>query len=376
MSNAKGTKRGFGNTRKLPSGRYQARYIGPDGKPHKALHTFSAHDDAVAWLAAERKKIDLGVWTPPTDRVETRAGQTKAGPSLREYANRWFDETEGRHKPKYRTLNRGYLDRQILPELGNVALSNLTAQKVRAWFAGLGTTYPTRNANAYSLLRTILNQAVDDELILVNPCRIKGGAVKHRVREPLALTADEVRALAGEMPKHWQVFVLVAGFSGLRWGELTALRRSDIDLTGDGVAVTVSRAVVRVKGDWIVGRPKSRAALRTVPLPDPLRPALMNHMADYSIPGRSGLVFPAPNGKFLHRDTIRSALIRAGQSIGYDRVVPHDLRHTAATLFAQAGASLADHMTLMGHTSAAMSARYTHSNISRTRGLIQSTWTS
>ncbi|WP_280359334.1 tyrosine-type recombinase/integrase [Nocardia otitidiscaviarum] len=291
-----------------------------------------------------------------------------------EYAERWYRETEGRHKPKYRKLNRGYLDRQIAPTIGDEPLATLTAQQVRGWFAGLDTKYPTRNANAYGLLRTILNQAVDDELISVNPCRIKGAAMKHRVREPIALTAREIRSLADGMPAKWKVLVLVAGFSGLRWGELTALRRRDLDLTGDGAAVSVRRAVVRVKGAWIVGRPKSKAALRTVPLPDPLRPELVKHLKEHSAPGASGLVFPAVSTDFLHRDNVREALKRGARKLGYDNIVPHDLRHSAATLFAEAGATLADHMTLMGHTSAAMSARYTHSTAGRTRGLVQSTW--
>ena len=55
-------------------------------------------------------------------------------------------------------------------------------------------------------------------------------------------------------------------------------------------------------------------------------------------------------------------------------LTPHHLRHSAATLFAQAGATLADHMVLMGHTSASMSARYTHSTESRTRGLVEGMW--
>lgn len=373
VSNSKGTRRGFGCIRKLPSDRYQARYTGPDGETYKAARTFASSDDAVGWLNSERKRIDLGVWTPPNDR-STADGMAAGAVTLGDYAERWYKETDGRHKPRYRKLNRGYLDRQILPKLSDTPLTQLTAQDVRSWFASLDSRYPTRNANAYSLLRTILNQAVDDELLQVNPCRIKGAASKHRVREPIALSADEVRTLADAMPKKWRALVLVAGFSGLRWGELTALRRRDIDLTGGGATVSVRRAVVRVKGGWVVGRPKSKAALRTVPLPDPLRSILVDHMKAYSGSGPTGLVFPAEVSEYLHRDNVREALKRAGKKIGHENIVPHDLRHTAATLFAEAGATLADHMTLMGHTSAAMSARYTHSTSGRTRNLVQSTW--
>ncbi|MGO9511418.1 MAG: tyrosine-type recombinase/integrase [Mycobacterium sp.] len=191
----------------------------------------------------------------------------------------------------------------------------------------------------------------------------------------MALSAAQIRRLADAMPDRWRVLVLLAGFSGLRFGELTALRRRDLCLDGQaGVAVTVARAVVRVNGEFVVGAPKSLAALRTMPLPDTLGPVLTAHITRFGGGGREGLVFPAEGGAFLHRDTIKHAFQKAAVEIGCGSLRFHDLRHSAATLFAQAGATLADHMTLMGHTSSAMSARYTHSTATRTRELAQHIW--
>lgn len=363
------SRRSWGLNRKLPSGRWQASYVGPDGLRYKAPATFHAQDDAVVWLAAERRRVDLGTWTAPGVESDSTPSLT-----LEHYCETWFAETKGRHKVRTRDLNRGYLDRVILPELGHVALDVLTVQQIRTWFAGL-EPFPTRNANAYSLLRTILNQALDDELIPANPCRVKRAAVKHRVVEPTALTAAEIRALADEMrPERWKVLVLVAGFSGLRWGELAALRRNDFTLTADDCSVTVSRAAVRRAGEFVIGTPKSRAALRTVPLPSALRTVIEEHMTEYSQPGRAGLVFPSVTGDVPHENTVRPHYKRAGKAIGYPALRFHDLRHSAATLFAQAGATLADHMVLMGHTSSAMSARYTHSTASRNRELVEGMW--
>lgn len=366
-------KRGFGGLRKLPSGRWQANYTAPDGLLYKAPRTFAAEDDAIGWLNAERRLIDMDLWTPPTERAPTGSKRPTAL-TLRTYAEKWYDETEKRHKPRTRVLNRGYLDTVILPELGAAPIDKLTVTVIRAWFAGLDN-YPTRNSNAYSLLRTILNQAVDDEVISSNPCRVKKAAVKHRTVEPVALTADEVRALAAAMPvERYRALVLLGGFSGLRWGELVALRRSDLVLTDTECSVTVARAVVRIKGEHVVGRPKSRAALRTVPLPSAIRPALVDHLERFGGSGRTGLVFPAQHVEYLSQGTVRSLLKRASTEIGHPELRFHDLRHTAATLFAQAGATLADHMTLMGHTSSAMSARYTHSTAARNRALAESLW--
>lgn len=367
-----GKQRSFGSIRKLPSGRFQARYVhGADLTRYSAPTTFSARIDAEGWLAAERRLIERDEWTPPAERA---AAKSATGLTLRAYCEKWHAETVNRHKPRTRALNRGYLENVIYPGLGDRPIKAVTVAEIREWHAGLDN-FPTRNANAYSLLRTILNQAVDDELISVNPCRVKRAAVKHRKREPVTLTADEIRALADEIAPRYRALVLLAGFSGLRWGELTALRRSDLSMKKGGMSVTVHRAVVRVQGEWIIDRPKSRAALRTVPLPEGLRPALTEHLATYSEPGRGGLVFRAQSdGSVLHRDTFNKPLREAAEAIGKPGVTPHHLRHSAATLFAQAGATLADHMTLMGHTSAAMSARYTHSTASRTRGLVEGMW--
>lgn len=360
------TRRSFGGLRQLPSGRWQANYTGPDTVLYKHAGTFDAQDDAIAWLAAERRKIDLGTWTPPGTEPKAQRGL-----SIRTYCETWHAQTAGRHKPRTRALNLGYLNNVILPELGDVRLTALTVQDVREWFAGL-SNYPTRNSNAYSLLRTILNEAVEDNLIDVNPCRVKRAAVKHRVVEPIALDASEIRQLAAVMPRQWKALVLLAGFSGLRWGELSALRRADLNMVD--LEVTVNRAVVRTGGVFVVSRPKSKAALRTVPLPEGLRTALVEHLSNYAAPGRDGLIFPAKSGDVLNRDTVKESFAKAATAIGYPKLRIHDLRHSAATLFAQAGATLADHMTLLGHTSSAMSARYTHSTASRTRGLVQALW--
>lgn len=366
---AKKGMRGWGRVRPLPSKRHQASYIGPDGRLHNAPATFAAKIDAEGWLSAEQRKIELGVWRDPRETPKTVL-------TVRDYAERWQVESSSRLKPRTRDLYRGYLDRVVLPALGDTPLGELSVNSVRAWFAGLDA-FPARNANAYSLLRTIMNQALDDELIAVNPCRIKRASVKHRVAEPVALSAREIQSLAESMTvDRWKALLLVAGFSGLRWGELAALSRSDFVLSADGNSVTVRRSVTRQAGKFVVGRPKSAAALRTVPLPSGLAPEIAAHLEEFALPGGSGLAFPSLTGDYPHENTVRPHLKRAALVIGYDSFRFHDLRHSAATLFAQAGATLADHMTLMGHTSPAMSARYTHSTAARNKDLVESIWPS
>lgn len=84
-------------------------------------------------------------------------------------------------------------------------------------------------AKAYRLLRAILNTAVEDGLIRRNPCRIKGAGIERSPDRPV-LTVTQVYALADAIGPRYRVLVLLATFASLRWGELAALRRYDVDL--------------------------------------------------------------------------------------------------------------------------------------------------
>ncbi|MGZ4635259.1 hypothetical protein [Oryzihumus sp.] len=85
-------------------------------------------------------------------------------------------------------------------------------------------------AKAYRLLRAILTTAVDeDRLIAANPCRIKGAGQQKSVERPV-LTLPQVFQLVDLVPERWQAFILLKTFASLRWGEITALTRADLDL--------------------------------------------------------------------------------------------------------------------------------------------------
>ncbi|WP_280472757.1 tyrosine-type recombinase/integrase [Nocardia cyriacigeorgica] len=274
------------------------------------------------------------------------------------YARQWLEQARPRLKPRTYKLYEGYIDNVIVPAIGSNALRSVAAQQVREWVAGLDARYPTRNANSYALLRTICGQAVEDELLEANPCRVKGAAVKHRKVEPVALSPNDIRALADAVPKRYKALVLLAGFSGLRFGELTALHRGDVVTKKGAAVVHVRRGVTWVDGKPVEARPKSRAGLRSVPLPDAVASALAEHIGEYAEPGRDGLVFPAAHGGHMREASVREPFRNAARSLGWPKVRLHDLRHSYATTLAQTGATLSEHMQIMGHSSVAMSARY------------------
>ena len=121
-------------------------------------------------------------------------------------------------------------------------------------------------AKAYRLLKAILNTAVDDGLIRRNPCRIKGAGQEKSAERPV-LTVPQVYALADATDERYRVLVLLAAFTSLRWGELAALRRSDIDVQARTVRVARQlnerrRRRVRVRAAEVRGRSAHRGDTR------------------------------------------------------------------------------------------------------------------
>lgn len=341
----------FGRIRKLPSGRYQAGYIGPDLLLHRPASTFETLLDARGWLTDERRRIDAGDWTAPQVRSRARPATLSA------YAEPWLTDRE--LKPRTRDLYRRLLDQKILPTLGEMPLKAITALTVREWYANLDPDRPTRRAHAYALLRTILGSAVSDELITTNPCHIRGAGASKRVHRIKPATLAELEALLAALPERYRVMVLLASWCALRWGELVELRRKDLDLKAG--KVKIRRAATVVNGRTIVGTPKSTAGARDVAIPPHLVPVIRDHVAAFAGWGRDGLVFPAAqSGEQIAHGTFYKIWDAARKAAGRPDLRFHDLRHTGAVMAAHTGATLAELMSRLGHSTPAMAIRYQH----------------
>lgn len=109
-------------------------------------------------------------------------------------------------------------------------MADITPARVRVWFGTYGNKTPAYRARAYQVLRAIFETAVSDEVIVANPCRVKGGGSHTRVRKVTPATLDEIQALIEAMPASLAVAVPLASFCALRFGEMSELRRKDIDL--------------------------------------------------------------------------------------------------------------------------------------------------
>ena len=218
----------------------------------------------------------------------------------------------------------------------------------------------TQAAQAYRLLRAVLSQAVEDGLIDRNPAHVRGAGVTHPAeRHPL--TPAEVAALADAIAPHVRAAVLLAAYSGLRPGEVFALRRRDFSLAAQVPTVSVERTQTRTRDRRpAIGAPKTTAGRRTVTLPASVADAVARHLATYTGPDPDALAFSNASGTPVGASDRSRLIAPAREVIGRRDVTWHHLRHTGATLAAQAGATLAELQARIGHASPAAAMIYQH----------------
>ena len=358
--------RGTGSVRKLPSGRWQARVL-VNGK-HVSLGSFAQKADANAALRASLAAQDAGTWVDP------REGRVAFGT----YASEWVASRHDlamRTRQDYEDLLRLYLT----PVFGATALADISVLAVRRWWAqASGPEGHGRAPKTYRLLRAVLNTAVDDGLIARNPCRVKGAGADNTPERP-ALSVDQVYAIAGAIVPRYRALVLLAAFTGLRLGELRALRRKRLDL--DAATVTVAPEDGNVQRDRSGAvhftRPKSRAGVRTVAVPAPVVAEMRAHLEFVGDHGPEALVFPgdksADGMRPFHAEAFGRHWRKALSSVeGLPAgLVFHDLRHTGNTLAAGTGASTRELMARMGHASPRAALIYQHASAERDRAIAE-----
>lgn len=360
-------KRGaFGTAHKLPSGRWRAMYHGPDGRRYTAPKTFLTEKDARGWLSLRQAEIIRKAWVPPE-------ADEQAVPKLtfETYAKTWMAQRD--LKDRTRQHYAKLLGDHIVPTFGALPIASITADDVRAWHAKLGAKTPTLRAHCYGLLRTIMGTALSDGKIKVNPCVIRGAGSARRVHKIRPATLDEIATIAEEMPERYRAMVLLAAWCALRFGELTELRRRDIiivdadDPDDTYGVVRVERAVVRVEQGFQITTPKSDAGRRDVEIPPHLLPAIRDHLDRFVEPDKDALLFPAAHGGHLAPASLYRQFYRARSVAKRDDLRWHDLRHSGAVLAAATGATLAELMARLGHSTPQAAMRYQHAAQGRDR---------
>ena len=352
-------KRRFGNVRQLPSGRWQARYPGPDNQVRNAPDTFARKRDAEQWLSEVETDMRRGDWTDPD------AGKIPLGL----YAKAWIEERAGlavRTKELYEGLLRNHID----PYIGHLMLADVSSAKVRRWRKerlddGAGQVAV---AKAYRFLKAVMNTAwLDDKLVKFNPCTIKGAGKEDSAERPIA-TIEQALAAADEIRPRYRLVVLLATFASLRFAEMMGLQRGDIDLES-GVVHVRRQAVQPDHGDIFEDDPKSDAGKRRVAVPSFLVPEIKAHLTTYVGMEDDAWVFLGPQGARPTRNNFHTIWNKARTAAGIPGLHLHDLRHTGNTLAAETGATLRELMDRMGHASTRAALIYLHAREQRDQAI-------
>lgn len=363
-------RRSFGSIRQRGSGRFQARYRGPDGELYTAPVTYPSRRDAEAFLSTVEADIIRRTWKAPIEQTER----------LDDYGRRVIARRP--LKPQTRSAYLADWGNHVSPTLGRRPIGTVTPDEVRTWHADLSAMLAERMgqrtwhatggrrdgsatvARCYRILRMVFAQAVEDEILDRSPCRIKGGGTYRSPERPI-LTAEEVEQLAEAVPSRYRALVLVLAWTSVRLGEATELRWSDVDLAAG--TIRVERAVYPVDGVYTIGATKSEAGVRTVDLPAFVVDELEVHGPDIRHPG--DLVFATRSRRCAY-SAAQTAITRALRGdLGRSDVRVHDLRHTGEVFAAEEGATLAELMERLGHSTVNAAMTYAHAAKGRSRVL-------
>lgn len=281
---------------------------------------------------------------------------TRGRTCVESLAEQWWLTRAG-HRVSTRFRDRAVLDHHLLAELGHAQLIELTHEEVQAWVNRLASRFaPSRVQRSFTVLRQLLDFAVDNRLLSVNPSE-KIVLPRRKQFEARFLTPDELELLAATIHPRPKAMVLVMAWATLRIGEAMGLRRIDLDL-GAG-RLRVANNLVEVAGQRYEGPPKTKAGRRSMTLPSSVVADLRLHVARY---GDSPYVFSTASGKTWSAEDWRCRVWRpAVKQSGLAPLRPHDPEHTGVALLAAAGVDPSEIARRAGHSSVSFTYdRYGH----------------
>lgn len=362
----------MGSIRQLPSTRFSAT-VRKYGIRIAAPHTFDSYQAAEAWC----KKVVDDLWLAKyqvlqqnglVKNMRFQPGTTDGTAiTLNEFARDWMNgnvHLRDRTKYDYQRIIDRWLQLKVNGrKLADHFLAEFDLMLVRKWVEEMTKVASTSTVQyAYRVLRAILNEAAAAGLIDKAPAPLK--QMNPKPKERPMITLDDLLKLADSVPTQYRAAVLIAGTCGLRAGELFGLRRRDVDVSRG--TIRVSQAVVNVPGiGAVVGPPKTRTSNRLVSVPTSLIDTLQAHLINHTNPDPDAFVFEAAPGVPITVEERRSWWNEARKATGLENLHWHDLRHFAATLAAQHGASMAELQARLGHATVNAAMRYQHATHER-----------
>lgn len=336
---------------------YDLPRVGDEPRKQKIKSGFRTRKDAEAWFNRKVEQLRQGV-APHDDRM-----------TLAEYLTDWITVLEGptsRVKAPALRAYRNHVNGHIIPAIGSVRLSELHAGHIEAAKAKWGQTAPVRGKDdvisartvrhIFATLKSALNRAKRQRIIAVNPCELVDAPAAER-KEMQALdipaAAALLRAFEGTV---LDAPVITAIGTGLRRGELLALRWSDVDLSAG--TLTVNRAIEHENGKTRFKEPKTKRSRRTINLPPFVTERLRRHRVEQAERFLSdGLGRPIGETLLFERagepwvpNTFGTAFWRVLDDAKLPHIRVHDLRHSFASMALEAGVDLKTVSTALGHT--------------------------
>ena len=348
-------KRGS-SVRELPSGRWQARYY--DDRGTRRTKTFRLKSDALKFLRGAVVDIDRGDYINPD----------KAAMTFAEVAEEWIATKVKR--PKTMAGYRSLLATHLLPTFADRPVSTIETTDVRKWLAMMQRAgkAPGTIRNAYRVLTPIMRTAIELKCRKDDPCipiRLRDDLPRSRQTEMLFLDAAEVVRLADAMPEPWAVLVHFAARTGMRAGEINALRMRNVDLLRN--KIHVKESISEVEGVQHFVPPKTGED-RTIAIPPTLSRMLRTYLDGQPQKGPADFLFASPEDRhapiaytrWFYVKVYKPAVRRAGLN---PALRFHDLRHTCASLLITADPPVGPKVVQrhLGHSSFAITYdRYGH----------------
>jgi integrase len=315
--------------------RWYTRYRDPAGV--QRTKTFDRKIDAERYLTSVESSKLAGTYIDPA------AGRL----TVDVWARRWLDG-QTHLKPSTRERYAGILRAHIVPRSGTTKLADVSHSAVQAWISEVASRRSAATTRkVHRVLSLVLAAAVKDDRLVRNPA---AGVSLPRVstKERMYLSHQEVHQLANACGE-FRLVVLFLAYTGVRFGEMAALRVHRLDLMRRRALIAESVTLVRGVQTW--GTPKGHKQ-REVPIPRFLVDDLAAHVV-----GRdpSDLVFTGLKGGALRAQVFqRAVLTETARALGLGGLHPHALRHTAASLAIDSGANIKVVQQMLGHKSATM----------------------
>ena len=338
------------NIYKRKDGRYEGRYV--IGKTQAGKTRFGyvyARQYAEARMLLLQKKAE---------RLHADRPSFAYRGTLADWMEHWMEnELLGSVKESSRQTYRNLLTRHLLPRLGGYALTQLTPKVIHSFIEELEASGLAENTirGVYRLLSSAMRYALDEGVIRKNPCRRIH--IQHREHgEQRVLNRSEQEKLRQTADASRDLPALLSLYTGMRLGEICALKWTDIDW--EQGTITVRRTVQRIAGKGpennggrtllMIGTPKSHRSCRVIPVPEFIL-ALLRDMLQRS--GGIVYVFGKASAAADPR-TIQRRFSRLAKKLGLSGAHFHTLRHTFATRLLELGVDVKTVSALLGHSSA------------------------